>query len=256
MESSFELSLQTNHPGGFYKILVDGNESGQELFSILDIKNIVSDPVISIKGWGSGITKYDLNKFKENYLEKLKSVFTNKNYWIQWDGDNIDFGNYTQFILEIVQAFSGNIKGFISIKQKKEKDIEMIRNDFPWYLNKTGLNKLLPFRKVMLIGVAPLEEHPANKESGYAIWGACLSKIFKPVYTIYFGGGDVVNKEYKNELFIKETKMIFFDIKRKAGTESSTLENYVSTFKQTGVLGFGKQRGKSPEIKYLFTLIK
>jgi hypothetical protein len=107
----------------------------------------------------------------------------------------------------------------------------------------------------MLIGAAPLENHPANKESGYGIWGACLNNIFKPSYIIYFGGGEVLNKEYKNELFIKETKMIFFDIKRKAGTESSTIEKYVSTFNQTGFLGFGKRTVLSPEIKYLRMLI-
>ena len=127
----------------------------------------------------------------------------------------------------------------------------MIRNDFPWYLNKSGLNKLLPFRKVMLIGAAPLEEHPLNKESGYGIWGASLNNIFNPRCIIYFGGGDQLNKEYKNELFDKQTPMIFFDIKRKAGTESSTLEKYVSTFKQTGFLGFGKRVHLTPEIKYL-----
>ena len=249
MDSSFEISLQTNYPAGVYKVLVNGQDSGQDLFSILDIKKIILEPVISIKGWDNGITKYDLNKFKEDYIEQLKKIFTPGSlYWIQWDG------NCTQFILEIVQAFAGNIKGFVCINQKNEKDTEMIRNDFGWYLNKSELNKLLPFRKIMLIGIAPLESHPSNKESGYGIWGACLSKIFKPVYTIYFGGGDILNKEYKHSFFYKQTNVIFFDIKRKAGTESSTIETYISTFKQTGILSFGVKL--NPEIKYLQKIIK
>jgi len=227
MESSFELSLQTNHPGGVYKVLVDGNKTGQDVFSILDIKNMISDPVISIKGWESGITKYDLNKFKKNYLDSLKSIFTHGNYWIQWDGENINDWNYTRFIVEIVQAFAGNIKGFICIKQKEDSDIKMIRNDFPWFLNKSGLNKLLPFRKVMLIGAAPLENHPANKESGYGIWGALLNKLFAPEMIYYFGGGDVINKEYDNDNFIKSTPTTFFNITR-------TVKNEIqySTFKK------------------------
>jgi hypothetical protein len=215
-----EQLLLQNNPTGLYKLL-----DGQEFNGILEVQEFVKKskiPVISFKGWGSGIKEQNISTFNENYLAEIEKILPGRQFWIQWDGDNINNETYTRFIVEIIDRFPSNIYGVVSIKQKKEKDL--VNLDFDAYLEKTGLNKL---KTNIIVGIVPLEEHPENKESGYGIWGALLNKLFAPEMIYYFGGGDVINKEYDNDNFIKSTPTTFFNITR-------TVKNEIqySTFKK------------------------
>jgi hypothetical protein len=57
-----------------------------------------------------------------------------------------------------------------------------------------------------------------------------------------------VNQEYRNPLFRKQSKFIFFDLKRKNGVESSTIKQ---EFKPELTNNFGTLNNTIKDINYL-----
>ena len=92
MDENFEISLHTNTPPGIYVSL----NPQHELYNIIDIENIVrlsGIPVLSIKGWGSGMDPMDISNFGVRYLHTLENYIKEGTYWVLWDGDNIKDDN-------------------------------------------------------------------------------------------------------------------------------------------------------------------
>ena len=75
------------------------------------------------------------------------------------------------------------------------------------------------------IGIIPLEDNPLNKSSKFGIYGALLNNVFKPVTTLYFGGGDVIDAEYNHDWFIKKDSTYYlFNIDRTREVKDNTGE--------------------------------
>jgi hypothetical protein len=251
LDRDFATKFENNNPPGLYYQYFNGNIV-HNYGSINALDSYVKStflPVISLKGWGSGIEQSDLDALggETAIIQEAVNILSGiPQFFIQWDGDNIEPGVFTRFIIPLTMALNRQIAGFIAIKEVKPKKMPEINANPATWIGITEMKLLdLSRLKPILVGLTPLKEDPADAASGYGIWGAILNMLFKPIGIIYFGGGDVVNKEFKHPFFNKGVDYNFCNLTRKGGKDRSTIDTYIKTFRQSGHLGFGKKRKSS-----------
>jgi len=218
---------------------------GEDMTTMAERINASGCQRIYVKGWGSGITKADWSAFaaaaknqdqKVNQRQAIcneieRTIRAAKNFNFESnilivDGDFIMADRFTDLLSCLVKILAP--KFVVAVRQVKQKD-----ND-KFEAARTYDN----YHKGIFAGLSDLNGNnlevpklylcfPKTKENGdYAQHGINIRQTFGSGCLLCFGGGAIVEQEIKTSWHQQQQKqdsVIFWNIQRKGGAETSNL---------------------------------
>jgi hypothetical protein len=205
---------------------------------------MMHEPILQIKGWGSGMQTNDYGceptfagvRLTESFLELVRkrvenSLPTTKPVWIQWDGDQLTPGTYGYFLIAVAVILFRRklLSGLICMKLTTPE--KMMAEDGHGFVSEFMIKKggallrhMCPEVPICLVAY-PYEKDPIvkkmQKDTKYGWYGASLNRLFKGHKTIFaFGGGDVLDQEEKHG-YDSNTTIVGFEVTRNDGSQNS-----------------------------------
>jgi hypothetical protein len=210
---------------------------------LYEIMNDADQPILQIKGWGSGMTVEDYKSLPQHNqdptdVDFVKAVETlvdehlpTTEVWLQWDGDKLTLGTYGYFLIAVAHILSSRrlLSGLVSMKLTTSEKVEgeggyAFANQFMQLNGGAMLRRACPGVPICIVAYS-LEKTELimsmQKQTGHGFYGACLNRLFAGPKTIFaFGGGAVLTSEEEYK-YLPNTTIKGFKITRKGGKEKS-----------------------------------